>query len=239
MDIIPAIDLRGGKCVRLLRGDYACETVYSEDPIEVAKNWENLGATRIHVVDLDGARTGSPENLDVVKFMASIVSVPIQLGGGMREIKTIEDVISVGVDRVVLGTAALEKPNFVEDISSVIGPKSLVISLDSKDGYVYVRGWTESTKVRIIDLATSMQDLGVCRFMYTDIARDGTLTSPNFDVIKDLINRINAQLIVAGGITSIQHLIELSSIGVEAAVIGRALYTNDIDLKQAILTINA
>ena len=238
MDIIPAIDLRGGKCVRLLRGDYACETVYSEDPIEVAKNWENLGATRIHVVDLDGARTGSPENLDVVKFMASIVSVPIQLGGGMREIKTIEDVISVGVDRVVLGTAALEKPNFVEDISSVIGPKSLVISLDSKDGYVYVRGWTESTKVRIIDLATSMLDLGVCPFMYTDIARDGTLTSPNFDVIKDLINRIDAQLIVAGGITSTQHLIELSSIGVEAAVIGRALYTNDIDLKQAIRTIN-
>lgn len=238
MEIIPAIDLRGGKCVRLLRGNYACETVYSEDPIEVAKNWENLGATRIHVVDLDGARTGSPENLDVVKFMASTVSVPIQLGGGMREIKIIEDVMSVGVDRVVLGTAALEKSDFVEDLSSVIGPKSLVVSLDSKDGYVYVRGWTESTKVRIIDLVTRMQGLGVCRFMYTDIDRDGTLTSPNFHVIKDLINRIDSQLIVAGGITSTQHLVELSSIGVEAAVIGRALYTNDIDLKQAIMTIN-
>jgi phosphoribosylformimino-5-aminoimidazole carboxamide ribotide isomerase len=234
MELIPAIDLIDGRCVRLYQGDYARETVYSDDPAEVAARWAALGAARLHVVDLDGAREGAPANLDVVKGIVSAVPIPVQLGGGIRSVETAREAVAVGVERVILGTVAVESPDIVEQACRDLGTSAVVVGVDARDGHVAVKGWTESKDMLATDLLDRMESVGVRRFMYTDISRDGTLTEPNFQAVEVIVGRTGAAVLAAGGISSVDHLIRLSELGVEGAIVGTALYTGDIDLKEAL-----
>ena len=239
MEVIPAIDLRGGRCVRLYQGDYEREMVYSESPVDVAAHWASLGAERLHVVDLDGARVGSPVNAKIVEDIASSVSLPVQLGGGIRTLEAASAAMALGLDRIVVGTAAVESPGVIQTICAELGSDALVVGVDSRDGYVAVKGWTESSRVSASELIGRMETMGVRRFMYTDIARDGTLTEPNFHPIETLTAIPGLRLLAAGGISSVAHLVRLAEIGVEGAVVGKALYTGDIDLVQALESLRA
>ena len=233
MEIIPAIDLKGGKCVRLYQGDYNQETVFSQDPVDVAKHWQSLGARRIHIVDLDGAAKGRICHFDIIASIAAAVKIPVQVGGGIRTIKSIERLLGVGVERVILGTVAIEKQDMVEEGCKRYGSR-IIAGVDARNGYVATRGWIESSKITAVELIQCMKSIGVGRFIYTDISRDGTLTEPNFDAIDELVSAVDAKIIAAGGIASIEHLRKLSALGVEGAVVGRALYTGHVDLKEAL-----
>ena len=230
MEVIPAIDLIDGRCVRLYQGDYSRETVYSDDPVEVALRWERLGARRIHVVDLDGARAGSPQNLDVISRIADAVRVPVQMGGGVRTIDSIREVIDSGVDRVMLGTVAVRDPAIVTSACEQFRAETILVAIDSRDGNVAVSGWTDGSETSATDLLRLMMDAGVRTFLCTDISRDGTLAGPDYDLMRSLVAIAGNGVIAAGGIASIDHLRDLAYIGVGGAVIGRALYTGDIDL---------
>ena len=234
MEVIPAIDLIDGRCVRLYQGDYSRETVYSDDPVEVALRWERLGARRIHVVDLDGARAGSPQNLDVISRIADAVRVPVQMGGGVRTIDSIREVIDSGVDRVMLGTVAVRDPAIVTSACEQFGAETILVAIDSRDGNVAVSGWTDGSETSATDLLRLMMDASVRTFLCTDISRDGTLAGPDYDLIRRLVAIAGNGVIAAGGIASIDHLRDLAYIGVGGAVIGRALYTGDIDLAEAV-----
>ena len=218
----------------LYQGDYGRETVYSENPVEMACHWVGLGAARLHVVDLDGAKSGAPENLGIVEDIVSSVSVPVQLGGGIRTVETARAVLALGVSRVVVGTAAIEDPDLIQTMCAEFGPDAVVVSVDARDGYVAVKGWTQGTRVRATDLVARMEERGVRRIMYTDIARDGTLTEPNFPAIESLVNQSGLRLLAAGGISSVENLLRLAGLGVEASVVGKALYTGDVDLSLAL-----
>ena len=237
MEVIPAIDLRGGKCVRLYQGDYAQETVYSDDPLETALRWVDMGATRLHIVDLDGARDGSPANLATVERIASSVDVPLHLGGGIRDMDIARAAVDAGVSRIMLGTAAVEDGDLIRNLLREFGAESIIVSVDAKDGKVALRGWTEGTSALATELVSDMTALGVMRFLYTDISRDGTLTEPNFDGVSALVNQDDIHIIAAGGIASVSHLERLAEIGAEAAIVGRAIYTGDIDLHEAIAAV--
>jgi phosphoribosylformimino-5-aminoimidazole carboxamide ribotide isomerase len=234
MDVIPAIDIRGGKCVRLYQGDFARETVYSDDPLSVAARWVEMGASRIHVVDLDGAKSGSPVNLGLVAGIASSVPALVQFGGGIRTLDVAREAIALGVSRVVIGTAAVEGPGLVEEACRELGPETVAVGVDVRDGYVAVRGWTEKSRISATELIARIEAMGVRRFVHTDIARDATLTEPNLAAIEDLGSKSEMKMIVAGGISSVAHLLRLSELGVEAAIVGKAIYTGDIDLREAI-----
>ena len=210
MEVIPAIDLRGGKCVRLYQGDYAQETVYSDDPLDTALRWVDMGATRLHIVDLDGARDGSPANLSAVERIASSVNVPLHLGGGIRDMETARTAIDAGVSRIMLGTAAVENSDLIRTLLDEFGAESVIVSVDAKDGKVALRGWTAGSGALATDLTAQMASLGVKRFLYTDISRDGTLTEPNFDGVSALVNQSDIRLIAAGGITTVAHLERLA-----------------------------
>ncbi len=237
MEVIPAIDLIGGRCVRLYQGDYSRETVYSDDPVEVALRWERLGARRIHVVDLDGARAGSPQNLDVISRIADAIRLPVQMGGGVRTIDSIREVIDSGVDRVMLGTVAVRDPDIVTSACEQFGAETILVAIDSRDGNVAVSGWTDGSETSATDLLRLMMDAGVRTFLCTDISRDGTLAGPDYDLMRSLVAIAGNGVIAAGGIASIGHLRDLAYIGVGGAVIGRALYTGDIDLAEAVSAI--
>ena len=234
MEVIPAIDLRDGKCVRLYQGDYAQETVYSDDPLNTALRWVNMGATRLHIVDLDGARDGRPANLAAVERIASAVEVPMHLGGGIRDLDTARAAIDAGISRIMLGTAAVENADLIGALLSDFGAESVIVSVDAKDGKVALRGWTEGSSALATELVADMAALGVTRFLYTDISRDGTLTEPNFEGVSALVEQGGIHLIAAGGIASVAHLERLAEIGAEAAIVGRAIYTGDVDLRKAI-----
>ena len=237
IELIPAVDLRQGKCVRLYQGDYNVETVFSDDPVEVALQWQSLGAPRLHIVDLDGAAMGELYNLDIIKEIASAVLVPIQLGGGIRQLETVEQLLKAGIERVILGTAAVEDPKLIEEACHKFS-ESIIVGIDVWQGHIATHGWRQRTELKVTELTQSMVELGVKRFIYTDISRDGTLTEPNFAAIADLVNTIKLPIIAAGGISSLNHLKKLKSLGVEAAIVGKALYTGDINLKQALATIS-
>lgn len=239
MEVIPAIDLRGGKCVRLYQGDYAQEIVYSDDPLETALRWVDMGATRLHIVDLDGAKDGSPANLRAVERIASSVDVPLHLGGGIRDMATARTAIDAGVSRIMLGTAAFEDSDLIRTLLNELGAESIIVTVDAKDGKVALRGWTEGTGALATDLVADMAALGVKRFLYTDISRDGTLTEPNFDGVSALVDQADIHIIAAGGIATVAQLERLAGIGAEAAIVGRAIYTGDIDLREAIERINS
>ena len=237
MQVIPAIDLRGGRCVRLYQGDYAQETVYSDDPTQTALRWVDMGAERLHIVDLDGAKDGSPANLAAVKRIAAATDAPLHLGGGIRDLDTARAAIDAGVSRIMLGTAAVEDAALIRALVDELGADAVIVSVDAKDGRVALRGWTQSSGALASDLITDMTKLGVTRFLYTDISRDGTLTEPNFDAIGALARMPEVRLLAAGGIARVAHLERLAALGVEGAIVGRAIYTGDIDLRQAISAI--
>ena len=227
------MDIRGGRCVRFFQGDYDRETVFSNDPVAMAVRWTRLGARRIHVIDLDGAKAGEPVNLDIIKRIASSTDASIQVGGGVRSIDTALRVLSIGADRVLVGTAAVENPEVAREACESLGPESVIINVDARDGYVAVKGWTETSTVRAADLIAELTSVGALRFMYTDIARDGTLTEPNFSAVQALVPQAPS-LLAAGGISSLGHLKRLADLGVEGAIVGTAVYTGSIDLQEAV-----
>ena len=233
MEIIPSIDIRGGKCVRLYKGDYHRETVFSDDPLEVALKWQAMGAPRLHIVDLDGAASGEIANLEIISNITHAMLIPVQLGGGIRHIETIEGLLKAGIERVILGTAAVEMPNLIAD-ACLRYRESIIVGIDARNGFVATHGWVKETGLKAVDFAKSMVGIGVRRFIYTDIERDGTLTEPNFEATENMISSLNLPVIAAGGVATLEHLKRLQQIGAEGAIIGKALYTGDINLKESI-----
>lgn len=233
-EVIPAIDLRAGRCVRLFQGSFERETVYSDEPVAVARAFAAAGAPRIHVVDLDGARDGEPRQLSLVARIAAAVPVPIELGGGLRTEASVAAALAAGVDRVVLGTAALEQPALVERLARALGPR-LAVGIDTRDGRVATHGWLAQSEARATDLARSMADLGVSCFIATDIARDGTLGEPNLVVLREILAAVHgATVIASGGVARVEHLLALRATGASGAIVGRAIYTGDLDLGRAL-----
>lgn len=234
MQVIPAIDLRGGKCVRLHQGDYSKETVFDGDPVEIGHRWVAAGAERVHIVDLDGARDGVRANARVVLELVRSLGVPVQLGGGIRDERGAAEVLALGVDRVIFGTAAIEAPTEVEKTVKAHGAGRVIVGVDARDGMVATRGWKEATRVAAADLMLEMAARGVRRFMYTDISRDGTLAHPNFEAASVLIRKVRYPIVIAGGVATVEDLLKLAGLGAEAAVTGMAIYTGALDLGRAI-----
>jgi phosphoribosylformimino-5-aminoimidazole carboxamide ribotide isomerase len=199
--------------------------------------WQSLGVPRLHIVDLDGAISGEVYNLDIITEIARAVLVPTQLGGGIRQLETIEQMLKAGIERVILGTAAVEDPGLIKQACQRFR-ESIIVGIDARDGYISTHGWRQETGLAALEFAQSMVKLGVRRFIYTDINRDGTLTEPNFSAIAELVNTVRRPVIAAGGISSLNHLKMLRALGVEGTIVGKALYTGDIDLKQALATIS-
>jgi len=235
MEIIPAVDIRGGRCVRLYQGDYAQETVFDEDPVTAALTWCSQGAQWLHIVDLDGAAAGEPQNVGVAEEIIKQTGLLVELGGGIRQEEVAKKLLRQGVSRIVLGTAAIENRELVEKLCRQFG-EAVAVSLDARDGKIAIHGWQKSTVVEVLQLSREIADAGVRRFIYTDIRRDGTLTEPSFDMIERLLAEANVPVIVAGGISRLEHLRRIKELGAEGAIIGKALYTGDIDLGEAIIT---
>ncbi len=198
--------------------------------------WQSQGAPRLHVVDLDGAASGEPSNLDIIKQIANALLIPTQVGGGIRRLETIEQLLKDGVERVILGTVAVEDPELVKAACRKFS-ESIIVSLDAREGYIATHGWLKDTELAAVAVAQSLANMGVRRFIYTDITRDGTLTEPNFTSIFELLSALRQPVIASGGIATLNHLKMLKSLGVEGAIVGKALYTGDIRLKQAIRAI--
>jgi phosphoribosylformimino-5-aminoimidazole carboxamide ribotide isomerase len=233
--IYPAIDILGGRCVRLLQGDYAKETVYNQNPVEVAKAWAAQGARWIHTVDLDGAKAGHPINHELVGEIARAVDVPVQLGGGLRTLADVELLLGLGVARVIIGTAALENRSFIGELLAKYGEK-IVIGLDARDGFVATRGWLETTQVKANDLALELASLGAKTFIFTDISRDGMMEGPNVAAIRELAKVSGQSVIASGGVSKLSDLTELAAHatdGISGAIVGKALYERTIDLASA------
>lgn len=236
MEIIPAIDLKGGKCVRLLQGDMDKETVFSDDPVATAKMWESAGATRLHIVDLDGAFKGEPVNRQSIEKIVDALNIPVQLGGGIRNIETIDSLINSGVDRVILGTIAQKDPGIVIKACEIYHER-IVVGIDAKDGMVAVQGWAEVTEKSALALAAEYEDYGVAAIVYTDILRDGMMGGANIDMTSQLAQEVDIPVIASGGVSSlddIKALLPLEDDGVEGIITGRAIYSGSLDLKEAI-----
>ncbi len=238
MEIIPAVDIRGGRCVRLYQGDYKQETVFDEDPVTAALTWYSQGARWLHIIDLDGAVAGEPRNMEVVGQIIKETGLLIELGGGIRQEEVASELLRRGVSRLILGSAAVENRELVKKLCQQFG-EAVAVSLDARDGKIAIRGWQKDTVVEVLQLSREMVDAGVRRFIYTDIRRDGTLTEPNFDMIKKLLGEVNVPVIVAGGISRLEPLGRLKKLGLEGAIIGKALYTGDINLGEAIINFGA
>ncbi|MCH7997916.1 MAG: 1-(5-phosphoribosyl)-5-[(5-phosphoribosylamino)methylideneamino]imidazole-4-carboxamide isomerase [Chloroflexi bacterium] len=237
MEIIPAIDIRGGRCVRLVQGDYDRETVFADDPAEAARRWQDAGAKRLHVVDLDGAREGRAVNTASVERIVAAVDVPVQLGGGLRDLETIGGYLEGGVDRVVLGTAAVKDQALLASALARF-PGRIGVGVDARDGIVVTEGWRDTSGITASELVRQIAELGVPWVIYTDTLRDGTLTDPNFDALETLLSdRQHLRVIYSGGVSTIDHLRRLAETGVEGAIVGRALYTGDINLAEALAAI--
>ena len=239
MEVIPAIDLLGGKCVRLVQGDYEQQRVFDDDPVSVAARWIAAGATRLHVVDLDGARDGVRFNAEAVQAIVKSADVPVHVGGGIRTADDAAQLLEIGVDRVIFGTAAVTAPEQVATAVEKLGAERVIVGVDARDGLVQTRGWTETSDLSAIDLIHAMGELGVRRFMYTDTSRDGTLSHPNFDSITSILSSVSYPIVAAGGVATIDDLLRLARIGVEATVTGLAIYSGALDLERAINEVNA
>lgn len=234
--IYPAIDIRGGKCVRLLQGDYNQETIYGDSPLAMAQQWAAQGAQWVHLVDLDGAKAGQPINDEVVCEIARTLDVPVQIGGGLRRMEDIDRYIENGVSRVILGTAAIQDQPFAEQVLAKYGDK-VAIGIDARDGYVATHGWLETSEVTAEELAKVLISKGAETFIYTDIARDGTLAGPSTESTVRLARAIGKTVIASGGVSMEQDLLELAQYakdGVGGAIVGKALYTERINLAQAL-----
>jgi phosphoribosylformimino-5-aminoimidazole carboxamide ribotide isomerase len=233
MIIYPAIDIMGGRCVRLVQGRFSDETVYSDHPVEMALKFEQMGAQYIHVVDLDGARLGRPQNTAIISEMAVNLGIPVQLGGGIRSIETIEIILCKGIERVILGTSAVNDPELVKTAVRSFG-NNLAVAIDAKDEMVAIEGWAKTSEFTAVGFARKMEELGARVIIYTDISRDGTLTGPNLRAMEEMVKAVGIDVIASGGVTSKQDIKDLKNIGVAGAIVGKALYTGDIDLREAI-----
>lgn len=234
MIVYPAIDIRDGRCVMLTQGKFDQEKVYYENPEEVAKIWEDKGAQALHIVDLDGALEGESRNLDKIRKIIGAISIPIQLGGGIRSLETIKSLIDIGVGRVIIGTKAVEDRDMLKEAVGLYGER-IVVGIDAKDGHVAVAGWTKTSEIRALEFAKEIEELGVKTIIYTDIARDGMLRGPNFQAIKNMKESLSVDLIASGGISSEEDLRELRKIGLAGAIVGKALYEGRIDLTKSII----
>jgi len=234
MIIIPAIDLKDGKCVRLLQGRKEAVTVYSDNPVSVAEHWVNLGAELLHIVDLDGAFTGQQRNLEVIKAIRKAIRIPVQAGGGIRDVSTVEMLITFGIDRVIIGTTAVSKPDAVKEMCDRFCGK-VFAGIDAKDGMVAVRGWVKTTELKALDFAKKMESMGVAGIIYTDISRDGMLSGPNIEVIRKMVKGLGIPVIASGGVSSIEDIKSLMQIkNLWGVIIGKALYEGTLDLREAI-----
>ncbi len=236
MEIIPAIDLRGGRCVRLFQGNYDKETVFSNDPIDVAVRWEREGAKRLHVVDLDGAKEGFPKNIDAVAKIAKSVNIPIQMGGGIRTLEIAKLAVDSGVQRVVIGTSAAKDPNAFNEIVNELGEK-VVVGIDARNGRVAVQGWLDDTGIPALDFAKEMEKLGAKRIIFTDIIQDGAMSGVNIESIKAILEAVGIPVIAAGGVTSIEDILrlkDLEPLGLEGVIAGRSIYEGSLRLIDAL-----
>lgn len=235
MIIIPAIDVKDGRCVRLRQGDMAAETVYSYDVAEVARNWQQSGAALIHVVDLNGAVDGEPRNLLKIQSIMKSVTVPVQVGGGIRTLETVRQYLDAGVSRVVLGTAAFTDQTLLDQACREF-PQRIVLGLDARDGRVAVKGWTAVSDIKAIDLLKELSNCSIAAVIYTDIARDGMLNGPNLSALREIVEFSSFPVIASGGITSLEDLRAIQSIGlkIEGAIVGKALYDGKLDLRATI-----
>ena len=231
MQILPAIDLRGGKCVNLVQGIATQETVFSDAPIEMAQRWQAEGAEYLHLVDLDGAFQGESANLHIVSEIVSALEIPVQLGGGIRSMEQLEAVLALGIDRAILGTVALKQPDLVKQACDKYGDR-IAVGIDAKDGMVATEGWLEVSQKSAVEFAQEMAE--VQTLIYTDIKSDGMLKGPNVDATADIIDAVPANVIASGGVTSLADVTALKRIGASGAIIGRALYTGDLALQDAI-----
>lgn len=233
MDILPAIDIIEGKCVRLRRGDYSKVTYYQDDPLTVAKNFEKDGAKWIHVVDLEGAKEGYPVNSQTILAIVKHVGISVQVGGGIRTIDDAENYLNNGVGRIVLGTNVINKPSIFGEIISKFGKMRVAVSMDVKGGYVAVNGWKEVSTISIEEFLNKLKEYTITSVRVTDIQRDGSLSGPNVGLIQQVINE-GFEVVAAGGIASLDDLVQLKSIGASGAIIGKALYEGKINLKNAL-----
>jgi phosphoribosylformimino-5-aminoimidazole carboxamide ribotide isomerase len=233
MKIFPAIDLKDGKCVRLYQGEFKSVEVVGEDPLQTAINFAKKGAEYLHIVDLDGALSGNIKNQNSINEIIKGVGIPIQLGGGIRSLETIEMLIEKGLSRVILGTAALNNPTLIKEAIKKYGYK-IAIGIDARDGYVAVEGWKTSSKIEYIDFAKQMESLGVKTIIFTDISRDGTLTGPNFYATGMINDKVSCDIIASGGMKCIEDIKKLKSMNMYGAIIGKALYSENISLAEAI-----
>jgi phosphoribosylformimino-5-aminoimidazole carboxamide ribotide isomerase len=236
MIIFPAIDIRDGKCVRLTEGRFDKETIFADYPADMAKKWASLGAEFLHIVDLDGALAGKSVNLPAIQAIIASVDIPVQLGGGIRTIENIEEVLKLGVSRVILGSVAVQSPELVKAACEKFGDK-IVVGIDARDGIVAVEGWGVSGGVEAEELAKRMAAVGVKRIVYTDISRDGTLTGVNTEATANLARVSGIKVIASGGVSSMQDIIDVKSVeadGVEGVIVGKAIYTDSLDLVEAL-----
>ena len=236
MKIIPAIDIQNGNCVRLRQGDFSRETIFNNSPLDIAEKWVKDGAQRLHIVDLDGARLGEPINIDLIsKICKTFPSIPVQIGGGIRDIETARKYINAGASFIIIGTKAVEDPNFVKDLCSEFH-KKIIIGIDAKNGEVATEGWVSNSKVNAISLSKKFEDFGVSEIVYTDIEKDGMMGGLNIKATVDLAKEINIPVIASGGVSSnddLKKIINYEKFGISGVIVGRALYENKINIKEA------
>lgn len=234
MKLYPAIDIKNGQCVRLRQGKFDDVIIYSNNPVDIAKEWEACGASFIHLVDLDGALCGHAVNAEVIRKIASTVNIPVEVGGGIRNIKDIEDVLALGVSRVIIGTKAVENPNFIKEAIDKFGADKIVAGVDAKDGLVAIHGWEKVSNIKAVDLCMEMKKLGIKTIIYTDISKDGMLSGPNVYQTKLLSDQTGLDIIASGGVSGLKDLELVDEAGIHGAIIGKALYEKKIDLRQAV-----
>ncbi len=234
MQLYPAIDIRDGKCVRLTQGKFDQTKVYADSPSEMARLWESMGATFLHLVDLDGALAGRSVNEPAIRAVAEAVEIPIQLGGGIRSRRTVADMLNMGIRRVIIGTKAVEDPEFIRDLIREFGPERIVAGVDARDGLAAVEGWEKVSSLTAAEICARMAACGVRHIVYTDISRDGMLAGPNVAAVRQLTEETGLDIIASGGVSSSGDLEELYRSGVRGAIIGKALYEGRIDLADAV-----
>ncbi|HJM82729.1 MAG TPA: 1-(5-phosphoribosyl)-5-[(5-phosphoribosylamino)methylideneamino]imidazole-4-carboxamide isomerase [Nitrospinota bacterium] len=240
MKILPAIDLLEGKCVRLQKGDYKKVTVYSDDPVQIARKWVELGAEGLHLVDLDGAKAGKPVNTKIIKAISDKAGVPVEIGGGIRSVQAVQDYFDLGVYHVILGTAAIEQPDLVLAAADLF-PDRILVGMDVKDGKPATKGWIETVVADPLEMAEKFAAMGAARIIYTDISRDGMLKGANVEELQDFASRIDIPVTASGGVTSIDDVVAIAKLeryGVDSMIIGKALYDGYLKLDDVISTIN-